>query len=84
MSNEAYMRTKANRLLSKTIKPYHPGLPIELIDQALVGGGFKSMEPAIYCGREGRVHEQVGPRTWIAMNWFKQDSGRYEVTVYVS
>jgi hypothetical protein len=83
--SEAKMRTKANRLLAQWLRDYHHGLPLDLIDAALVEAGFAPMEPAIYCGAEGRVHEQVGPKSWIAMSWHRMEvTGRYEVVAYVS
>jgi hypothetical protein len=85
MSSEAKMRVKANRLLADWVRPYHSALPIDLIDAALVEAGFSPMEDAIYCGREGRVHEQVGPKTWLAMSWYRmEETNRYEITAYVS
>jgi hypothetical protein len=38
----------------------------------------------ILCGREGRIHEAVGHNRWLALTWYKMDSGRYEVVAYVS
>lgn len=84
MASEAKARTIANRLLGKSLLPFHLDLPIETINEALRAAGLREMEPAIYCGREGRVHEQVGERSWIAFNWYKHDSGRYEIVAYVS
>jgi hypothetical protein len=84
MSREMAMRNKANRLLSTWLSPYHCALPIDLIDAALVEAGFSPMEDAVYCGREGRVHEQVGPHTWLAMSWYRTEGGSYEITAYVS
>jgi hypothetical protein len=46
--------------------------------------GFNTLEPAIYCGREGKVHEQVGKRTWITFTWYKMGSGQYELVAYLS
>jgi hypothetical protein len=63
---------------------YHDGLPITEIDAALVEGGFAQTEPAIYCGRDGSCHQQVGARTWLSLSWHKMESGRFEVTAYVS
>lgn len=83
MLNEAKYRKVANKLLSK-MPTFHPFIPITDIDNALTGAGFRTMEEAIYCGREGSVHEQVGDRTWISLTWYKMESGNYEIVVYVS
>ena len=64
---------------------YHDGLALAEIDAILTSNGFNAMEEAIYCGRDGRSHEQVGEKTWLTMSWHKMDvSGLYEVTAYVS
>ena len=82
---EATARKRVNDKLSEISRQYHPAIPIADIDTALTSNGFHATEPAIYCGRDGRSHEQVGPRTWLSLSWHKMDeSGRYEVTCYVS
>jgi hypothetical protein len=64
---------------------YHDGLALTEIDAILTKHGFNEMEPAIYCGRDGRVNEQVGKRTWLSLSWHKMEvTGRYEVVAYVS
>jgi len=83
MQNEAKARTVANRLLAK-LANYHQFIPTTEIDAALTAAGFNAMEDAIYCGREGSVHEQVGDKTWISMTWYKMESGMYEIVAYVS
>jgi hypothetical protein len=77
-------RNLANEGLAILSRNYHSGLPIADIDKILTANGFNALEEAIYCGRDGRVHEPVGEHTWISFSWHKMDSGRYEVTVYVS
>lgn len=86
MLNEAKARKVANRLLA-ALPNYHRFIPTTEIDNALVAAGFRPMEEAIYCGREGRVHEQVGDRTWITMTWYKMEEAvtpSYEIVAYVS
>ena len=64
---------------------YHNALPLADVDAILTANGFKSLEEGIYCGRDGRIHEQIGDRTWIVLTWFKMDvTGRYEINSYVS
>lgn len=53
-------RNLANEGLAILSKHYHDGLPISEIDKILTANGFNAMEEAIYCGRDGRVHEPVG------------------------
>jgi hypothetical protein len=82
---ERVQRKAVNTELAVLGRSYHDSLPLSLIDGILTNHGFKSLEEGIYCGREGRVHEQVGTRTWLSFSWYKMDhSGRYEVTAYVS
>lgn len=80
---------KARQLLNLQLailgQSYHDGLPIATIDLLLESLGFRPMEPAIYCGREGRVVEQVGTNTWLCLSWHRMEvSGRYEVVAYAS
>ena len=86
MNNETKQRHAANEALNNEVSlRYHDGLPIARIDRILRDNGFNATEPAIWCGREGRVHEQVGSRTWLLVQWHKlENSGRYEVIAYVS
>ena len=81
---EAKSRNQVNVKLYELGKHYHHVLPLSDIDCALLCAGFNVLEEAIYCGRDGHSHEQVGPRTWLSLSWHKMESGRYEVTAYVS
>ena len=63
---------------------YYDGLALSLIDEILQSNGFTGLEPAIYCGRDGQCHEQVGKRTWVTLTWHKMESGNYEIVVYLS
>ena len=82
---ESKARRRANDdLHALTFNRYHEGLALDEIDTILTAHGFNSMEPAIYCGRDGSVHEQVGPKTWVSLTWHKMESGRYEIVVYLS
>ena len=78
-------RKTANGRLADMSSSYHQFIPTSDIDAILTEAGFNSMEPAIYCGREGRVNEQVGQRTWITMSWYKmEETGRFEIVAYLS
>lgn len=82
---EKTARRRANEDFYKLGLRYHDGLPISEIDAILEAHGFSVLEEAIYCGRKGSAHEQVGPFTWFTMSWHKMEvTGRYEVTAYVS
>jgi hypothetical protein len=81
---ERRMRKAANDLLHEVGRTYHDGLPIGRIDAILNACGFDETSPAIYCGRDGQMHEQVGPKTWITMAWHKMETGTYEIVSYLS
>ena len=82
---EAKARRRANNELhALTFNRYHNGLALEEIDLILVRNGFDPLTPAIYCGRDGGMHEQVGLRTWVSMTWHRMESGRYEIVAYLS
>ena len=76
-------RRKANKALA-ALTQYYPTLPMATIDGILEANGFAVTEPAIYCGREGRVNMPVGCKTYLTMSWYRMDSGRYEVVAYLS
>ena len=63
---------------------YWSYLPVYQIDSILVEAGFEATEPAIYCGRDGSIHEEVGNGKWLSMTWHKMESGRYEIVAYLN
>jgi len=84
MTNKQNKRN-ANNALSELSKVYHNSIPLADIDGILTANGFNALEPAIYCGREGRSHESVGNGVFISLTWYKMElTGRYEVVAYVS
>jgi hypothetical protein len=84
-SEEKKARKKANDgLHAMCSNRFHESIPLTEMDGILTAAGFNATEEAIYCGREGSSHEQVGERTWLAMQWYKMESGKYEINAYVS
>lgn len=84
-AQETAARRRANWKLSELSARYHEGLALDEINNILVAEGFNELEPAIYCGRDGRSNEQVGNSTYISLIWHKMEvTGRYEITVYLS
>lgn len=82
---ERVARRRVNDKLYDLGLVYHDSLPMKAIDDVLVENGFKATEPAIYCGRDAQCSPmQVGAYTWLSLSWHKMESGRYEVTAYVS
>lgn len=77
-------RNIVNSALFELGRTYHDHIPVTLIDNILSWNEFYPTEPAIYCGRDGNSHENVGHDTWLSMSWHKMGSGRYEIVAYVS
>jgi hypothetical protein len=82
-SQEAKERKAANKML-QALPLYAEGLQLDAMNAVLEEHGFNTLEPAIYCGREGQHHEQVGAHTWLTFTWYKMESGRYELVAYLS
>lgn len=85
-AEERKARKRANAALAK-LGNYHDGLALDKIDAILEANGFNKLEEAIYCGRDGRSHEQVGERTWLSLTWHQMEGSatrRYEVVAYLS
>lgn len=85
-SDERPRQNRVNKVLTVMSSRYHDSLPIREISELLEANGFDSENlQGIYTGREGRIHEQVGPKSWISLSWHKmEESGRWEITAYVS
>lgn len=83
---EAAARKKANNDLAILSRKYHHGMPIQEIKDILQKYGFNpEVMDGIYTGEEGKIHEQTGPRTWIAMTWHKLPrTGLWEIVAYLS
>jgi hypothetical protein len=85
-NEEKRNRSQANKELFEVCKQPHDGIPVSAIRDILVKNGFngEAMD-GIYTGREGKMHEQCGPRTWIVLSWHKlENTGRYEIVSYLS
>lgn len=83
-SQEKRAMAAVNRKLHTLGQRYHKGLPLAEVSAMLTEEGFSGMSDGVYCGSEGRVHEQVGPHTWLALSWYRMESGRYEIVAYLS
>lgn len=73
-----------NNYLYEMGRAYHVSVPLDEVNTVLKTYGFDELEAIILCGREGRIHENVGHNRWLSLTWYKMDSGRYEVVAYVS
>jgi hypothetical protein len=84
---ESKMRRKASAAIGKFLDAvYFERIPLAQIDSILEEHGFNSNGQlcGLLVGREGRLHLQVGPNTWLAMSLYQMESGRYEVVAYLS
>jgi hypothetical protein len=75
---------KVNEALYQIGLKFWDYIPKYEIDSALVDNGFDATEPAIYCGRDGSIHEPVGHGKFLSLTWHKMDSGRYEIVAYLN
>lgn len=84
--SEKSRQSKANKALDVLCKKYYKSLPLDEIKKVLKDNGFnEDAVDGIYTGREGRSHEQVGPKSWLSMTWHKmEESGNWEVVAYIS
>jgi hypothetical protein len=88
--NRITMEKKARRLAGNAIgqlihNRYFDLIPLREISQILRNHGFDPDDlNGIYVGREGRIHEQVGPRTFLSLSWYQMPSGRFEITAYLT
>ena len=81
---EKKARTQANRKLA-ALPVYHQFIPTGDIDRILEENGLQALEPAIYCGRSGRITEQVGERSFLCLTWMKMEvTGMFEIVSYIS
>jgi hypothetical protein len=83
---EAAARKKANNDLAMLSRKYHSAMPLQEIKDILQKHGFDPrVMDGIYTGEEGKMHEQCGSKTWIAMTWHKlPKTGLWEIVVYLS
>lgn len=84
------MEKKARRLAGSAIgqlihNRYFESLPIGEVSSILQSHGFDPRGlVGIYAGHEGRIHEQVGLRTYLNFSWYRMPSGRFEITAYLT
>lgn len=78
------LNKQANEALYKLGLTYHESIPLATVDAILSAADLNPLEAMILCGREGRIHEDVGNGLWLSLSWFKMTSGRYEIVAYIS
>ena len=73
-----------NEYLYELGRAFHVSVPLDRVNDVLRVYGFDELESMLLCGREGRLHEPVGRNRWLALTWYKMESGRYEIVAYLS
>jgi len=83
-------RSAANNQLHTIGRTYYRAIPLSEIFQAarLVGEPVQedgTPWSGLLCGREGRAEIELnGSRLWLHLQWYRLESGNYEVNAYVS
>jgi hypothetical protein len=72
--------------LNEILKPiYFESLPLNQIANAVTKHGYNPTDlDGIYCGKEGRAFANIGMNRGIVIEWYRMESGLYEVNAYVS
>jgi hypothetical protein len=82
-AEERKARSRANGELAELGRTYHVGLALDKVDEILVRNGFDELD--VLVSGERRLHEQVGPHTWLSVAWHRMEvTGRYEIVAYLS
>jgi len=76
--------SNVNAELSGLCVSFHDSIPVTDINRILTDHGFNNLEPAIYCGHDSQIHEEVGHGKYLTMTWHKFDTGRYEIVAYLN
>lgn len=83
---EAAARKHANNDLAKLSRKYHSEMPLQEMRDILKKYGFDPrVMDGIYTGDDGKMNEQCGHKTWLAMTWHKlPKTGLWEIVTYLS
>lgn len=83
---EARARNKANGELADLSSRYHATMPLPEIKAILEKNGFDgNAVDGVYTGREGRMNEKCGSRSYLSMHWFQlEKTKQWEITAYIS
>mgnify|MGYP001603704708 CR=1 FL=1 len=81
-SNKKRLSAKIGKLINNE---YFPNIPVKEL-AAIVDsfGGDANELSGIYCGREGRSDAQVFENSQLFISWYRMESGRYEITAYMT
>lgn len=86
------VRNRINRELGKSIDTYHEEIPLDEIFDIVKSHGHTVVDKAgdewsgILCGEIGQMNARIIGQYeyYLHLSWYKMQSGRWEITVYVS
>ena len=91
------IRNKINKAVRWINRDFHDAIPLNKIFEAMNAVGVTAVDEAgdpwqgLLCGREGRALFDLAmndgtpiKNAALFISWYKMDSGRYEMVVYVS
>lgn len=88
MNLKAATRKKLNNRIADAVKGMKDAIPMADLSSILATEGI-TMEECLLCGREGKAnidlyHGQETVNGWLCLTWYKHDTGRYDLTAYLS
>jgi hypothetical protein len=81
----ANRQRQVNELLSK-LPVYHAtlGSGLNQVGLQLEQCGFEVPNLYVSSSNQGRLHEEVGDSKWLTVDWYRMESGSYEIVAYVN
>lgn len=85
-AEEKKARARLNKKLNTLCKvKYKLNIPWGLISEAVMSEGFiMPMLRSLDDNKPGRINEQIGNKTWLAVQWYPFQNDTFEITAYAS
>jgi hypothetical protein len=86
LAEEKKARSRLNKKLNQICKRKYPlNIPWGLISESVMSEGFvMPMLHGLDDNKPGRVHEQIGKKTWLVVQWYPNANDTFEITAYAS
>jgi hypothetical protein len=86
LAAEKKARARLNKKLNTLCKRKYPlNIPWGLITDAVMSEGFMMpMLRSLDDNKPGRIHEQIGKKTWLTVQWYPFQNDTFEITAYAS
>jgi len=86
LAEEKKARSRLNKKLNTLCKRKYPlNIPWGLITDAVISEGFSMpLLRGLDDNKPGRIHEQIGKKTWLAVQWYPFQNDTFEITAYAS